>query len=456
MIFAITDIETTGGSPKNSKITEIAIYKCDGEKILDEYTTLVDPEIPIPKFITQLTGINDEMVEGAPKFYEIAKDIIEFLKDTIFVAHNVGFDYGVLRGEYKSLGYDFRFPHMCTVRASRIVLPGHESYSLGKLTRELGIELIGRHRAAGDALATAELFKLLYAKDPNNLETFITSEINPTVLHPNLDLSKLDDIPNKTGVYRFYDDTNKLIYIGKSKHILTRIKQHLKNSKTKRAIEMRQNIARIEFELTGSECISLLYESALIKQYKPIYNRALRRSNFSHGLFTYTDNAGYMNLYVETLNKKKDQPITTFTSKADSKKFLEEIAGKHVLCQKLLGIYPTQHACFSYHTKQCFGACIQKEPNYTYNARVNSFIKSMSFDDENFFIIEKGRKKGENSIILIEKGVYVGYGYIPFFQMSKGIEVWKEAIEHQVEDRDARTILRFYMRKNKDLNIRHF
>ena len=456
MKFAITDLETTGGSPKKSKITEIAIYKCDGDKIIDEYTTLVNPEIPIPRFITQLTGINDEMVENAPKFYEIAKDIIEFMEDCVFVAHNVGFDYGVLRGEYKSLGYDFRYPHMCTVRASRILLPGHDSYSLGKLTNDLGIELVGRHRAAGDAMATVELFKILFEKDSNDLNTFITSEINPSILHPNLDLSQLEDIPNKTGVYRFYDETNRLIYIGKSKHILTRIKQHLKNSKTKRAIEMRENIARIEYELTGSEMISLLYESALIKQYKPIYNRALRRSNFSHGLFSYTDNGGYINLYVDTLNKNTDPPITTFTSKADSKKFLEDIAGKHVLCQKLLGIYPTQHACFSYHTKQCFGACIQKEPTLTYNARVNSFIDSMAFDNENFFIIEKGRKKGENSIVLIENGIYVGYGYLPFFHMNKSIEVWKEAIEHQHEDRDARTIIRYYLRKNKDLNIRQF
>ncbi|MDX1446282.1 exonuclease domain-containing protein, partial [Lishizhenia sp.] len=224
MKFAITDLETTGGSPKKSKITEIAIYKCDGDKIIDEYTTLVNPEIPIPRFITQLTGINDEMVENAPKFYEIAKDIIEFMEDCVFVAHNVGFDYGVLRGEYKSLGYDFRYPHMCTVRASRILLPGHDSYSLGKLTNDLGIELVGRHRAAGDAMATVELFKILFEKDSNDLNTFITSEINPSILHPNLDLSQLEDIPNKTGVYRFYDETNRLIYIGKSKHILTRIK----------------------------------------------------------------------------------------------------------------------------------------------------------------------------------------------------------------------------------------
>jgi len=138
--YVVVDIETTGGSPKSSKITEIALYKTDGAQILDEYITLINPEIPIPEFIVRLTGINDKMVETAPKFYEVAKKIIEFTQDCIFVAHNVAFDYGMIRGEFRSLGYDFRLPHLCTVRASRYMLPGHDSYSLGKLARALGIE----------------------------------------------------------------------------------------------------------------------------------------------------------------------------------------------------------------------------------------------------------------------------------------------------------------------------
>ena len=141
MHYCICDIETTGGSPKNSKITEIAIYKHDGEKIIDEYSSLLNPDIPIPPFIVNLTGITDKMVEAAPRFFEVAKEIIEFTKDCVFVAHNVGFDYGVIRSEFRSLGFDFRRTHLCTVRTSRIVIPGHDSYSLGKLTRSLGIEL---------------------------------------------------------------------------------------------------------------------------------------------------------------------------------------------------------------------------------------------------------------------------------------------------------------------------
>ena len=233
MHYAIVDIETTGGSPKSSKITEIAIYKHNGKEIIDEYVTLINPEMKIPEFIVRLTGISDKMVETAPKFYEVARKIIEFTEECIFVAHNVGFDYGIIRHEFKTLGYDYRKPHLCTVRASRYVIPGMESYSLGKLSRNLGIEIKGRHRAGGDALATAHLFTQLIEKDPQNLSTFIQEEINPKILHPNLDLESLENIPSKTGVYKFYDEDNRLIYIGKSKQIKSRVDQHLRNNKTK-------------------------------------------------------------------------------------------------------------------------------------------------------------------------------------------------------------------------------
>lgn len=184
MHFVIIDVETTGGSVNASKITELAIYKFDGEKIIDEFVTLVNPEIPIPEFIVRLTGISDHMVAKAPKFYEIAKKVIEFCEGCVFVAHNVAFDYGMFRSEFKTLGYDFRFPHLCTVKAARLIIPGHESYSLGKLTRSLGISIKGRHRAGGDALATAELFQIMHAKDQESLIGLIQTEINPKKFTP--------------------------------------------------------------------------------------------------------------------------------------------------------------------------------------------------------------------------------------------------------------------------------
>ena len=155
MNYVIVDVETTGGSPKTTRITEIALYKFDGIKIVDEFVTLLNPEIKIPEFIVQLTGITNRMVSNAPKFFEIAKQLVEFCQDSIFVAHNASFDYHVIRGEFKRLGYDFRLPNLCSVKASRIIFPGYESYSLGKITAHLGLLIEGRHRAGGDAYATA-------------------------------------------------------------------------------------------------------------------------------------------------------------------------------------------------------------------------------------------------------------------------------------------------------------
>ncbi|WP_319273289.1 3'-5' exonuclease [uncultured Draconibacterium sp.] len=160
-MFSIIDIETTGQSYKNGKITEIAIYQHNGQEVTDSFSTLINPEMDIPFFITELTGIDNEMVRTAPKFYQVAKKIIEMTMGRTFVAHNASFDYKFIKEEYARLGYDYNRKTMCTVKLSRKLLPGHRSYSLGKLCAELGIEINGRHRAAGDALATAKLFDIL-------------------------------------------------------------------------------------------------------------------------------------------------------------------------------------------------------------------------------------------------------------------------------------------------------
>lgn len=453
MNFVIVDVETTGGSPKNSKITEIALYKYDGTKIIDELVTLVNPEIPIPDFIVRLTGITDKMVERAPKFYEIAKQIIEFTQDTVFVAHNVAFDYGMLRSEFKSLGFDFRLPHLCTVRASRYVIPGHASYSLGKLSAELGIEIKGRHRAGGDAYATAILFDMLYHKDPNNLRTFIQQEVNPKSIHPNLNIDVIDELPTKTGVYKFFNTYNQLIYIGKSINIKKRVEQHLRNTKTAKGLQMIQDIAKVEYELTGSEMIAMLLESDLVKQNQPIYNRQLRKSLFPYGLFDTPDENGYLNLRIESIAKKNCEPIIQFTTRKEGQSYLQHIADKYQLCQKLCGLYPTQSACFKYTIKECRGACVQEESPETYNERVQAYIDSVAFEGKSFFILDKGRNKGEKSLVLVQKGTYKGYGYAPFHFNGNGPENWEKYIVTQKENRDVKTIVNLALRKGNFVKL---
>jgi len=456
MHYAIVDVETTGGSPKTSKITEIAIYKHDGIQIIDEFISLVNPEMKIPDFIVRLTGISDRMVETAPKFFEIAKKIIEFTEDCVFVAHNVGFDYGVIRQEFKWLGYDYRKPHLCTVRASRILLPGYDSYSLGKLSRELGIEIKGRHRAGGDALATSHLFGLLHGTDKNDLQTFIEHDINPKILHPGLDLDALEEIPSKTGVYKFLNEHGQIIYIGKSKQIRTRIDQHLRNTKSKKGYKMIGEISAIEFELTGSELIALLREAQLVKKYKPVYNRRLIKTKFPYGIYDTVDVNSYLNLEIHRTSLKDAVPLISFSSRKEAQSYLEYLCDADGLCQKLCALYPTSSSCFHYTIKKCNGACIGAESTESYNKRVQSLIDRLTFSGESFYVIDKGRNKSEKSIVLVERGAISGFGYAPFHFQNQPIFKWKRFIEYISDDRDSRAILQQFLRKNDELRIVKF
>ena len=224
-MYAIIDIETTGGSARLEKITEIAVYLHDGNEITGEFVSLVNPERNIPYFITNLTGITNEMVENAPRFYEIAKKIIELTEGRTFVAHNARFDYSFIREEYKSLGFNFKRSILDTVALSRKLIPGHKSYSLGNICKDLNISINGRHRAAGDALATVRLLEILIARDMeiNSGRSSLLKNTRISKLHPKLDISKIDSIPDEPGVYYFYNEKGDLIYIGKSRNLQQRI-----------------------------------------------------------------------------------------------------------------------------------------------------------------------------------------------------------------------------------------
>ena len=204
-MYAILDIETTGGKFNEEGITEIAIHKFDGQKVVDKFISLVNPERDIQPFVVKLTGINSKMLRTAPKFYEVAKRIIEITEDTVIVAHNAQFDYRILRTEFRRLGYNFERKTLCTVDLSKLLLPDAESYSLGKLVRSLGIPVSDRHRANGDALATIKLFKLLLAKDSEKIiiKDTIRKETQGELSEKQLDIVR--DLPNKTGVFYMHN-----------------------------------------------------------------------------------------------------------------------------------------------------------------------------------------------------------------------------------------------------------
>lgn len=456
MNFVIVDVETTGGSPKSSKITELAMYKYDGNEIIDEYSSLINPEQDIPEFIVRLTGITNEHVKDAPKFYEVAKKVIDFFEDSIFVAHNVSFDYGMFRSEFKTLGYDFRKPHLCTVIASRQIIPGHESYSLGKLSREIGIKIENRHRAGGDALATTKLFDILYKKDRSSLSSLIKEELNPKSVHPNLDINTVDALPNKTGIYKFYNEFNQIIYIGKSVQIKNRVEQHLRNKKSTKGIRMIDEISKIEYETTGSDLIAMLLESELIKEHQPKFNRKLRKSRFPFGLYDKPNEHGYIELGIESIGKNDSIPLLHFTTKKEGIAYLTSLVEVHRLCQKLCGLYNSKSSCFQYELDSCNGACIQEENSAEYNQRIEAYIETLQYNGKSFMIMEKGRGRHEKSIVLIKNGVYQGYGYAPYQYYTQNIEQLNDILLFKKENRDVKSIINSYLRNNKKHKIFEF
>lgn len=438
-LYAVVDVETTGGSYLNAKLTEVAIYLFDGEKIVDEFSSLINPERPIPYMITRLTGITDEMVADAPKFCEVARRIVEITEGAVFVGHNAAFDYNFIRNEFKSLGYNFKRQTMCTVKMSRKILPGHLSYSLGKLCDDLNIVLNNRHRASGDALATTWLLKLLLAKDPEYIR-------NNTQAIPEI----IKDVPEETGVYYLHDKDGRIIYVGKSNNMSERILQHFRNQETAKAIEMRGNISSVSYEVTGSELLALLLESSEIKKHKPMYNRAQRRTVYSYSIFSFINEDGYI-CFEASHNCNGHNVLNSFTSNKNAQNFLYRIVEKYNLCQKLCGLYETSSACFHHSIKQCNGACIGKELPEEYNNRASSALKDIGFKHADFFIIDKGRTNDEFGIVRIEGGRYVGFGFIDAYDVN--IESMMGCIKPFEDNRDTRHIIKSYMKRHPRLKI---
>jgi DNA polymerase-3 subunit epsilon len=451
-MYAIVDIETTGGSPKSEKITEIALYIFNGKEIVNEFTSLVNPEKPIPYFITSLTGITNEMVADAPKFYEIAKQLVEMTDDKIIVAHNVSFDYRFIRSEFKSLGFNFTRNNLCTLQLSRRLFPGHRSYSLGNICQDLGITIENRHRAAGDALATVKLLeKLLKKCNENGDDDLLTAASCPNLknLHPLLDRKIIDNLPEDTGVYYFLNDQNQVIYIGKSRNIRQRILSHLSNNGSRRSIELKENIASVECEVTGSELVALLIESSEIKKHTPYYNRAQKRKVMQYGLYSFKDDKGYLNLKIDrTALRLNETPYTCYTNQAEAKTNLSRLAERFWLCQKLCGLYETEGACFHHEIRQCNGACIGKESAAIYNNRVTKALSTFYYDNKNFLIIDKGRNQSERSIVQVENGKYIGFGYLDTEESYVHLDSLLECVKIYEDNRDIHQIIRAYLNKN--------
>ncbi len=273
-LFAIIDVETTGGQASSDKITEIAIVLHDGKQIVEQYSTLINPNRSIPIGITRLTGISDEMVKDAPQFYEVAKKIVQMTEGAIFVAHNVRFDYQFIREEFKRLGYTYTRKQLCTVKLSRQHFPGLASYSLGNLIKHFNIKTANRHRALDDALATTIVFEKILDIKAGLSQSFnhLGVELKETKLPVGITLEFISQLPDRIGVYYLHDDTGNVIYVGKSINIQKRIIEHFSDH-TDKSNRLQHLVHDITYQVLDSELIALIVEDNEIKKLKPTVNK---------------------------------------------------------------------------------------------------------------------------------------------------------------------------------------
>lgn len=449
-MYAIVDIETTGGYADNHKVTEVAIYHHDGHHITDHFHTLINPGRKIPYFITGLTGIDSEMVREAPVFEDIAKEILHWLKDRVFVAHNAHFDYSFLRKEFEDAGIAWQAKKLCTVRLSRKIIPGLESYSLGRLAESLGIKIPNRHRAGGDAEATAKIFNILLRRDKAGvIAKALKRNSGETILPPNLPKEEFEKLPAKPGVYYFHDAHGNVIYVGKAVNIKKRIAGHFAGTAREwNRSNIRNEIHSISFELTGTELIALIHEAQEIRRLWPKYNLAQKYKTEEWGVYDYEDRNGYLRFCVNVVSRGA-KPLITFSTKGDAWNFMWEKVKAFALCPKLSGLQVAKGLCFSYQTGECKGGCMGVESVKKYNKRVQKAVDSFFEKGESVAIVGKGRVMDEKSLVLVENGSYLGFGFLDKDQAISDLESAKNFIKTGKENRVVQNVVNSFLMNPK-------
>lgn len=407
--YAIVDIETTGGNAQGSRITEIAIIIHDGTQVLERWETLVNPEQEIPIPIFALTGIDNEMVRDAPVFERVAPRVYEMLSNRVFVAHNVNFDYSFVRHQLEEAGWNWSARKLCTVRAARKIKPGLKSYSLGNLCDALQISIENRHRAGGDAEATAVLFGLLVEWDTTGiLNQMIKNTAQDQRLPPNVPIADFEQLPEKPGIYYFYNQQQQVVYIGKAVNIKKRVASHFSGHKiTAQRQHFLRDLYGISFEVCASELMALLLECIEIRKLWPIYNKALKRFEAKYGLYTYQARNGYSYLAVGKVTNGQ-QNVEVFNELYLATNFLRSLAQTFELDYRFCkyGVTMDQSPVSIPNT-------LPLPEVELHNAQVDRALKHVQERKESYYIMDKGKTKEEYSCIWVENGHFYGMGAVP-------------------------------------------
>ena len=448
MTYAIVDIETTGGYASSHGIIEVSIKIFDGETIIEDFESLINPGIVIPKYIQAFTGITNDMVADAPSFETVAEKVFTLLQGNVFVAHNVNFDYSFLKSHLEYYGYTLNSKKLCTIRLARHLFPGLPSYSLGNLCNSLGIDLTNRHRAGGDAAATVILFKKLLDNDPKeHIKASLLRNSKEQALPPNVPKAHFDVLPKSPGVYYFHDQKGKIIYVGKAKNIRSRVNSHFSNNSDSR---QKQNFLRntysISFQPTATELMAAILESTEIKRLWPIFNTSQKRAEEVFGIFVYEDQNGYLRLAIEK-KRKSANPVYTFHYQVDGHGLLRKLMKQFTLCPKLCFMQVDNDTCIGITEHHCNGACEKKESAQEYNQRVLDAIASLT-QRPSYVVIDKGLSEDEISCIMVHQGSFIGMGYLPKNLTDLSRSTIQEYIKPYKENSYIRLLLDSHMMKN--------
>ena len=440
-MFAIVDIETTGGYASGNSITEIAIAIHDGVRMVDYFETLINPEAPIPAYIQALTGITHAMISQAPLFEDVAPKIFGLLEGKIFVAHNVNFDYSFVKHHLSKNGYELDSKKLCTVRLARKVLPGYPSYSLGKLCRCLQIDVEQRHRAGGDALATVKLFECILKNDVDGeIKNMLKGKAKEQFLPPHLSVEKVAQLPPLPGVYYFHNAKGKVVYVGKAKDLKKRVTSHFSNNKPgKQKQDFLREIYNISFQVCGSELMAFILECVEIKRLWPLYNRSLKSFEQTFGLYMYVDGRGYQRLIIEK-KKKQLEPLYTFNLLLEGLQLLKQLIADFKLCARLCYVDLTA------------GPSLADElPANEYNQRVMEAMDHLKNSLPSFAVLEDvvlPKKEEKQGIILMEKGRFYGMGYLPANTTITHLDDYKKHVTQFPESEYIRGLVCQYASKN--------
>ena len=433
-MYAIVDIETTGSHAHSNGITEIAIVLHNGKEVEGRYSSLVNPHYTIPRFVAALTGITNDMVAEAPDFSDIAETVYNHLEGRIFIAHNVNFDYSFIKYHLKEAGYEWNARKLCTVRLSRTAFPGFRKYGLDSLCQELNIMNGERHRATGDAEATAILFDMIIRSSGTKLiKEYLKKDNREQILPPNLPKEHIAALPYVPGVYYFHDAKGKVIYVGKAKSIKQRVVSHFTGFD---AGSKRQNFLKlihtISFKETPTEFTAYLLESIEIKRLWPQFNYSQKKLEWQYGIYMFEDNRGYLRLAMDR-KRKNLHPLLTFSTKTEGYQILWKLVKE-----------------FGLHLGLCFldTTMIEVDEDIEeYNAKVNSAIQWISEQKQTYLIKEELHNGW--SCVLVEGGKFYGMGMLdnePVFS----IEELKNKLTAYPENEVIRSMITTFVNKHSD------